>query len=68
MMESTYPEEFEEIKGHLPDVSEKKEIVEQIIAVNLEWDAEMAKELYCRPAETTPTPSAQCQISTVPVR
>ena len=44
MMESTYPEEFEEIKGHLPDVSEKKEIVEQIIAVNLEWDAEMAKE------------------------
>ena len=44
MMESTYPEEYEEIKGHLPDVSEKKEIVEQIIAVNLEWDAEMAKE------------------------
>ncbi len=44
MMESTYPEEFEEIKGHLPDVSEKKEIVEQIIAVNLEWDAKMAEE------------------------
>ncbi len=44
MMESTYPEEFEEIKGHLPDVSEKKEIVERIIAVNLEWDARMAKE------------------------
>lgn len=44
MMESTYPEEFEEIRGHLPDVSEKKEIVEKIIAVNLEWDAKMAKE------------------------
>ncbi len=44
MMESTYPEEFEEIKGHLPDVSGKKEIVEQIIAVNLEWDAQMAEE------------------------
>lgn len=44
MMESTYPEEYEEIKEHLPDVSEKKEIVEQIIAVNLEWDAQMAEE------------------------
>lgn len=44
MMESTYPEEYEEIKGHLPDVSEKKELAEQIIAVNLEWDAEMAAE------------------------
>lgn len=44
MMESTYPEEYEEIREHLPDVSEKKEIVEQIIAVNLEWDAKMAKE------------------------
>ncbi len=44
MMESTYPEEYEEIKGHLPDVSEKKEIAEQIIAVNLEWDAKMAEE------------------------
>ena len=44
MMESTYPEEYEEIKGHLPDVSEKKEIVERIVAVNLEWDARMAEE------------------------
>ena len=44
MMESTYPEEYEEIKGHLPDVSEKKELAEQIIAVNLEWDAKMAAE------------------------
>lgn len=44
MMESTYPEEYEEIKEHLPDVSEKKEIVEQIIAVNLEWDVQMADE------------------------
>lgn len=41
MMESTYPEEYEEIKGHLPDVSDKKEIVEQIVKINLEWDAQM---------------------------
>lgn len=41
MMESTYPEEYEEIKEHLPDVSDKKEIVEKIVKINLEWDAQM---------------------------
>ncbi len=44
MMESTYPEEYEQIKSHLPDVSEKKDLVEQIVKINLEWDAEMAQE------------------------
>ncbi len=44
MMESTYPEEFEEIRPHLPDVSEKKEIVERIVKINLQWDAEMAAQ------------------------
>lgn len=43
MMESTFPEEYEEIKSHLPDVSEKKDIVERIVKINLEWDAEMAE-------------------------
>jgi len=41
MMESTYPEEYEGIKSHLPDVSEKRELVEQIVKINLEWDAQM---------------------------
>lgn len=41
MMESTFPEEYEEIKSHLPDVSDKAEIVEKIVKINLEWDADM---------------------------
>lgn len=44
MMESTYPEEYEEIKGHLPDVSDKTEIVEKIVKINLEWDAAMLRD------------------------
>ena len=41
MMESTYPEEYEELKDTLPDVSDKADIVEQIVKINLEWDADM---------------------------
>lgn len=44
MMESTFPEEYEGIKDHLPDVTDKKDIVEKIVRVNLEWDAAMLKE------------------------
>ena len=44
MMESTFPEEYEEIKGHLPDVSDKKELVEKIVQINLEWDAAMLRD------------------------
>ena len=44
MMESTYPEEYEEIKGHLPDVSDKCELVEKIVQINLEWDAQMLRD------------------------
>lgn len=44
MMESTFPEEYEGIKDHLPDVTDKKDIVEKIVKVNLEWDAAMLKE------------------------
>ncbi len=44
MMETTFPEEFEKIKSHLPDVSDKKEVVEQIVKINLEWDAEMLRD------------------------
>lgn len=41
MMESTFPEEYEGIKDHLPDVTDKTEIVEKIVKINLEWDREM---------------------------
>lgn len=44
MMETTFPEEFERIKSHLPDISDKKEVVEQIVKINLEWDAEMLRD------------------------
>lgn len=44
MMESTYPEEYEEIKSHLPNVDDKREIVEEIVKINLEWDQQMMKE------------------------
>lgn len=43
MMESTFPEEYEEIKEHLPDVADKLEIVEKIVKINLEWDADMLR-------------------------
>ena len=43
MMESTFPEEYEGIKGHLPDVADKMDIVEKIVRINLEWDAEMLR-------------------------
>lgn len=43
MMESTFPEEYEEIKAYLPDVTDKLEIVEKIVRINLEWDADMLR-------------------------
>jgi hypothetical protein len=44
MMETTFPEEYEEIKEHLPDVSDREELAEKIVAVNLEWDEKMLEE------------------------
>ena len=44
MMESTYPEEYAEVKEHLPDVSDKIDIVEKIVKINLDWDADMLRD------------------------
>ena len=44
MMESTYPEEYEQLKDSLPDVSDKTELVEKIVKINLEWDKEMLRD------------------------
>lgn len=41
MMESTFPEEYEKIKEYLPAVEAKKPLVEEIVKMNLEWDAQM---------------------------
>ena len=44
MMEATYPEEYEEVKGHLPEVSrEKAEMAEEIVGIHKEWDRYMAE-------------------------
>lgn len=44
MMESTFPEEYENIKKYLPDAADRKEIVEKIVEVHLKWDAQMLAE------------------------
>lgn len=42
MMESTFPEEYEEIKDLLPDVDKAKmEQIWRIVQINLEWEQEM---------------------------
>lgn len=39
MMETTYPQEYEQIKGYLPEVSKKKaEMVERLAKLHVEWD------------------------------
>lgn len=41
MMESTFPDEYEKVKEYLPDAEAKKETVEKIVKIHLEWDAQM---------------------------
>lgn len=45
MMETTYPEEYDNIKQYLPEVSEQKQqIVEKIVKIHMEWDREVAAQ------------------------
>ncbi|NLL77542.1 MAG: DUF4125 family protein [Clostridiales bacterium] len=42
MMEVTFPEEYERVKEYIPEASEyKKEMVEELVAIHLEWDEYM---------------------------
>lgn len=41
MMETTYPEEFEEIKGHLPKVSsDSQKMIDEMAKIHVKWDKE----------------------------
>lgn len=43
MMETTYPEEYENVKQYLPEISEEsREKIEEIVKIHMEWDAYMA--------------------------
>lgn len=45
MMESTAPDEFEKIKGMLPELSDKKkQLIEAIVEIQVAWMEEFAKE------------------------
>ncbi len=45
MMEYTFPTEYEQIKGSLPEVSDPaKQAVEEIAAIYLQWDTELEAE------------------------
>ncbi len=44
MMESTYPEEYAQIRDTLPDVSDRTALVEEIVKINVAWDAEMMRD------------------------
>ncbi|MDO4333192.1 MAG: DUF4125 family protein [Eubacteriales bacterium] len=44
MMETTYPEEYEQIRAHLPEISEKKaSMVDRLAQIHVEWDSWMLK-------------------------
>lgn len=43
MMETTYPEEYENVKQYLNEVSEqKRQMAEKIVKIHMEWDKEAA--------------------------
>lgn len=44
MMETTYPEEYENVKQYLPEISEEdRQKIEEIVKIHMEWDAFMAE-------------------------
>lgn len=45
MMETTYPEEFEQIKAHLPVISKEADrMIDEIAGIHVAWD----KEVFCK--------------------
>lgn len=45
MMETTYPEEYEELKAHLPRISEQKAAwIEELAKIHVKWDEEVLQK------------------------
>lgn len=45
MMETTYAEEYEDIKQYLPEVTEaRREMAESIVQIHMKWDKEVAEK------------------------
>lgn len=45
MMETTYPEEFEKVKGYLPAVSQEKQaLTEAVVQIHLGWDRQVLEQ------------------------
>lgn len=60
MMRSTHPDEWEEIKDYIPEVTpEKSELVEEIVAIQVGWAEELAERYPLFTATGRPVHTAQ---------
>ena len=62
MMESTYPEEFAQIKQFLPEVAPEVRVkIDEIVDINLDWQKE-AEEKFCTSSNIAHSCATICAI------